>query len=521
MKSTLEELSPTRVKLVISVTPDELRPHIDHAYKHIAEQVNIPGFRKGKVPPPLIDQRVGREAIMEHAVNDGMDTFYRGAVEEHKVRSIGRPEVDVIEWPSKGDFSGDLQLSIEVDVRPEITLPDYAGITLTVDEAEVTDEEVTSELDELRTRFGTLITVDRPARTGDFAQIDLVATIDGVEVDSADAISYEVGSGDLIEGIDEALDTLTAGETTTFESTLLGGDNAGQVAQISVNMLAVKERELPEANDDFAQIASEFDTIDELKDSLKEDVAKTKVFSQGRQARDMLVEKLLEMVEVPVPEKLIADEVHRHLEGESRLEDDEHRAEVEISTTKSFKTQLLLDTVAENEDVSVSQEEFTQYIIQGAGQYGMDPNEFAKVLQENGQIQSIVGEVARNKALAIILGRVRVVDSAGAAVDLGAFVAVDGDDDIEAHEAAEEAADDALDEAAEDAPVAEAPKTSRAKKAAVADDSDAAVAAAAAAVKARKAATKEASAKKAAEKKAAKKPAEKKPAAKKSAKAAE
>jgi trigger factor len=441
VKSTVEKLSPTRAKLTITVTPEELKPSITHAYSHIAEEINIPGFRKGKVPPPIIDQRVGKSAVLEHAVNEGLDGFYRSAVEESKLRPLGRPEADIVEWPSDKDFSGDLLLSIEVDVRPEIELPAYEGLKLTVDAVEVSDDEVTEELDTLRSRFGTLVSVDRPAKAGDFVQIDLVAAINGVEVDTANGISYELGSGELIEGIDEALDSLTAGETTVFNSNLLGGEHEGETAEITVTVLAVKERELPTADDDFAQISSEFDTIDELKASLTTQVERSKTFGQGGQARDQLVEKLLESVEVPVPAAIIEDEVHRHLEGENRLEDDVHRAEVTESSEKTFRQQILLDTIAEAEKVQVSQDELTQYLIQGASQYGMDPSEFVQALSSNGQIPSMVAEVARNKALAIVLGKAEVVDSNGAKVDLAEFTAVVDDADEAAADEAD--ADDA------------------------------------------------------------------------------
>lgn len=439
--TSVEKLSPTRAKLTISVTPEELKPSIAHAYEHIAEQIAVPGFRKGKVPPPIIDQRVGKAAVLEHAVNEGLDGFYRAAVNEHELRPLGRPSADIVEWPNEKDFSGDLLLAIEVDVRPEIELPDYEGLELTVDSVEVGDDEVNEELERLRSRFGTLITVDRPAKTGDFVTLDLVAVIDGTEVDTASGVSYELGSGELLEGIDEALDSLTAGETTTFESKLLGGDHQGETAEITVTVTAVKERELPEADDDFAQIASEFDTLDELTASLKEQVAKNKSFGQGGQARDLLVDKLLELVEVPVADSVIEDEVHRHLESEGRLEDDEHRAEVTESSTKAFKTQIVLDAIAEKHKVQVSQEELTQYLVQGAAQYGMDPNEFVQILSQNGQIPAMVGEVARNKALAIALGKVTVKDAAGNPVDLSDFTA-DLEDEADSAEASETPAEE-------------------------------------------------------------------------------
>ncbi|MGA1838370.1 trigger factor [Herbiconiux sp. 11R-BC] len=431
MKTTVEKLSPTRVKIAIFVTPDELKPSIDHAYSHIAESINIPGFRKGKVPPPIINQRVGKEAVLEHAVNDGLDGFYRAAVTENELRPLGRPQADIVEWPKAADFSGDLELAIEVDVRPEIELPDYEGFEVTVEPAVVDDAAVEEELERLRSRFGTLVTVDRPAKTGDFAQLDLVATVDDIEVDTASGISYEIGSGELLEGIDEALDTLTAGETTTFEAPLLGGEYAGRDAIVTVTLNSVKERELPDADDDFAQIASEFDTLAELKADLATQVEKQKAFGQASEARTKIVESLLAKVEIPVPPALIEDEVHRHLEGENRLEDDEHRAEVTESSTNTFKTQILLDAVVDKEEVKVSQDELTQYLVQSSAQYGMDPNEFVKILSESNQIPAMVAEVARNKALAIVLSKAKVVDTDGKAVDISEFttLAADGEGD--------------------------------------------------------------------------------------------
>ena len=489
--STVEKLSPTRVKLHISVTPEELKPSIAHAYEHIAQDVQIPGFRKGKVPAPIIDQRIGRGAVIEHAVNEGLDKFFREATAEHKLRIVGRPSAEITQWPNEKDFSGDLLVDVEVDVRPEIELPDYAGITLEVDAVEADEAALDAELENMRARFGTLIPVDRPAAKGDFVELDLVATIDGSEIDRAEGVSYEIGSGELLEGIDDAIESLTAGEDTTFRSALVGGDHAGKEAEVSVTVKAVKERELPEADDEFAQIASEFDTIAELRGSLRERVEQQGVFTQGSAARDKLVETLLEQIEIPVPPQLIEDEVHNHLEGEGRLEDDVHRAEVTEASEKQFRTQVLLDTIAEQADVQVSQEELSQYLIQSAAQYGMAPQEFVEALQSSNQLPALVGEVARNKALAIALGKVKVVDTNGKAVDLSDFVVTDDEAEAEGEKAAE----------AEEKPAAK--KKAPAKKAAAKKDADA-------------------DEKPAAEKKpAAKKPAAKKAPAKKDADTAE
>ena len=418
MKTTVEKLSPTRAKLTITVSPDELKPAIAHAYEHIAEQVQIPGFRKGKVPAPLIDQRVGRMAVLEHAVGEGIERYYRQAVLDEKVRPMGRPEADVATWPNEKDFSGDLILTVEVPVRPEIKVPDVAKIKVEVEPVVVSLDEIMDELDRVRSRFGTLVTVDRPARKGDFVQLDLTASIAGNVVDTAESISYELGSGELITGIDEALDSLTAGESTTFESVLLGGDHEGENAQIAVSVSAVKERELPKADDDFAQLASEFDTMAEFRESLKSEIARRKGFDVGREARGKLIDALIAATEIPLPEGIVDDEVHRHLDGEGRLEDDAHRVEVIAESTKTFKQQILLDTVAEAEGFEVSQDELSGYIFQGAMQYGMSPEEFMKVLSENNQMGSVVADVARNKALTILVERANVVDTKGKKIDL-------------------------------------------------------------------------------------------------------
>ncbi|GAA3646980.1 trigger factor [Microbacterium marinilacus] len=463
VNSTVEKLSPTRVKLHITVSPEELKPSIQHAYEHIAQDVQVPGFRKGKVPAPIIDQRIGRGAVIEHAVNEGLDGFFRAAVAEHDVKLLGRPAADIVEWPNEKDFSGDLIVDVEVDVRPEFDLPDYENLTITVDATEVEDSALDEELDGLRARFGTLVPVDRPAAKGDFVELDLIATIDGDVIDRAEGVSYEVGSGELLQGIDEAIESLTADEDTTFRSTLVGGDHAGEEAEVAVTVKAVKERELPEADDDFAQMASEFDTIAELRDSLREQVESRGAFSQGSAARDKLIETLLEQVEIDVPAQLIEDEVHSHLEQENRLEDDEHRAEVAEASEKQFRTQMLLDAIAEKLEVQVSQDEFTQYLVQMSGQYGMAPQQFIEALQQGNQLQAVVGDVARNKALAIVLGKVEVVDTNGKAVDLSGFAATGDEDAVEA-DADEDAEAAPETPAAEEAPAEETPAEEKPKK---------------------------------------------------------
>ena len=424
MKTTVERIKPTRVKLIIEASPADMKPSLDHAFEHIAEEVNIPGFRKGKVPPAILEKRVGKPAIMAHAINDGLDRIYREAVEQNNLRVLGQPKADIKKTPDENTWDGDLVVEIEVEVRPEIKLVDYKNLKVKVSDIKVDAKEIDAELDTLRSRFGTLKTVDRPAKKGDFTSIDLKASIDGKVIDEAQGISYEVGSGNLLDGIDEALDTLTAGESTTFKSKLVGGDKAGAESEISVTLTAVKERELPKADDAFAQMASEFDTIKDLKADIEKQLREAKVYNQGLEARDKLTDLLLDKITVAVSDELVEADVNRHLEGEGRLEDKEHRAEVTVQSEKSFKVQMILDEIALAENVKVNEQELMQYLIQASQSYGMDPNEFIKVIDQNGQIPSFVAEVARRKALSIALENTEVSDSKGK-VDISTFTSSD------------------------------------------------------------------------------------------------
>ncbi|MGC5168602.1 trigger factor [Luteimicrobium sp. DT211] len=453
MKSAVESLEPTKVKLTVEVEYDELKPSIEHAYEHIAQEVQVPGFRKGKVPPRVIDQRVGRAAVLEHAINDGLGGFYNEAVRENELRPLGQPEVEVTQVPDPSDKAGELHFTAEVEIRPTVELPELSGLTVTVDASAVTDEDVAERLDALRERFGTLVGVDRPAKDGDFVVLDLRAEIDGDEIDSVSGVSYQIGSGTMLDGLDEALIGLSAGETTTFSSPLAGGEHEGKDSQITVTATQVKERDLPEADDDFAQLASEFDTLDELKDDLREQVKGIKTQNQAVAARDLLLEAILENLEVPVPQGVVDAEVHRHLESESRLEDDTHRAEVTEETQKALRNQIVLDTLAEELGVQVAQEELLEYLVQSSRQYGMDPNEFVKTIDQNGQIPAMVGEVARSKALAVALRRVEVKDSEGTVVDLSEFIGSDeaDADAVDADALADAAAASAVADAASDA----------------------------------------------------------------------
>jgi trigger factor len=418
VKSSVENLSPTRVRFDISIEFNEMSQHVADAYKKVATQVNIPGFRKGKVPPAMIDQRVGRGTVLDEAINSALPDFYTQAAREHKIAVIGRPEVDIKEFVDNEK----LNFTIEVDVRPEIKLPDFSTIEIKVDDVQITPAEVDEQVDALRARFGTLHVVERAAKTGDFVSIDLVAKVNGEEVEggTANDISYEIGSNSMVEGLDDAVVGLNVGESKIFETQLLGMQE-GETGSVTVTVKSVKERELPPLDDAFAKLASEFDTLDELKADMSKRLERVKALEQGAQARDKLVDKLLSELEIPVPEKLIEEEIHAHLERENRLEDAEHRVEVERDTRQMFKQDFLLDEVVKTEAVDVSEVELTEYIMRTASRYGMAPQDFANRVAQSGNINQMLAEVARAKALANILNRVSVVTESGKKVDLEAL----------------------------------------------------------------------------------------------------
>ena len=395
MKSTVEKLTPTRVKLSIEVTFDELAPHVDGAYKTLSERINIPGFRKGKVPTAMIDQRVGRGAVLDEAINAALPTFYSQAAKDNDVLVIGRPDVEIVELKDKENFS----FTVEVDVRPEITLPNFSQIKIEVDDVKVTDADIDEQIQSLRTRFGTLTTVEKNVATGDFVTIDLVATKDGNDLDggTANDLSYEVGSASMIDGLDEALIGLAANGSKSFDTALVGMAE-GEKGTVKVTVKAVKERELPPIDDAFAKLASEFETLAELKADLTTRLTRLKEMEQGAQARDLLVEKLTSTVEIPLPADIIEAEVNDHLEKEGRLEDDKHRAEVDLEVRTTITREFLLDSIVKAESVAVNETELTEYLVRAAARYGMSPDQFIKEVSDAGQVTTMVAEVALDLA---------------------------------------------------------------------------------------------------------------------------
>jgi trigger factor len=438
VKSTVENLSPTRVRLAVEVPFDDLKPSLDKAYKALAQQIKVPGFRPGKVPNRVIDQRVGRGSVLQEAVNEALPGIYGEAAREHELNVLGQPEIDITTLDDSAE--GSLAFTAEVDIRPEITLPDLDGVAVEVDDAEVTDEQVDEQIDELRERFGTLTGVDRATETGDYVSLDLSTKVDGEEIEegSTKGLSYVVGSGDLVDGLDDAITGKPAGESVTFATSLLHGDHAGKDGEVTATVKSVKVKELPELDDEFAQLASEFDTVAELRDDLRERLGRVRVLEQGAQARDKLLENLIEQVEFPLPESAVTAEIEyrqhdivhslnhddslleKYLEAQGKTRE-EWDAEVRDGAEQSVRAQFILDAIADVEEVQIGDSELTEYIVRQAQRYEMPPQEFANQIVQGGNLPMLVADIRRNKALASVLEKAKVTDASGNTVDLAAL----------------------------------------------------------------------------------------------------
>ncbi|MFV2175380.1 trigger factor [Actinomadura sp. LOL_016] len=435
MKTDVEELTPTRVKLTVEVPFDELKPNLDKAYKEISQQVAIKGFRRGKVPAPLIDKYVGRGAVLQEAVNDALPGLYGRAVEETEIFVLGQPDVEVTELDDGNQFA----FTAEVDIRPKFEVPDYDGLEVVVDDAEVTDAQIDETIDNLRERFASLTTAERPIEDGDFATIDLVAKIDGEEIADASTsgYSYEVGSNSAVEGLDEALAGLSAGEEKTFTSTLAGGEHAGEEAEITATVQSVKVKNLPELDEEFAQLASEFDTIEELREDVRGRLERQVRMQQLSEARDKALEALLEKIDIPLPDAVVDEEIGRRnqqLEQQLQMagmskEDylaDQEKSEEEFDTDVADAARLavkggfVLDQLAVQEELNVENEELSEYVVSQAMQMGVQPQQLAQYLTENNQLPAIVSEVLRSKALNLVVEHVSVKDESGNEIDVDA-----------------------------------------------------------------------------------------------------
>jgi trigger factor len=449
VKSTVEKLSPTRVRISVEVPFAELQGDFDRAYKQLAQQVRLPGFRPGKAPAKLLEARVGRGAVLEQVVNEVLPSRYSEAVTSEDLRPLGQPEIEV----TKIEDGEELTFTAEVDVRPDIDLPDLSELKISVDPIAVADDEVEAELAGLRARFGTLKGVERPAQTGDFVSIDLSATVDGEDVPDGktEGLSHEIGSGQLIDGLDEAIVGLSDGESATFTTKLLAGEHAGQDAEVTVTVKSIKERELPDPDDEFAQLASEFDTIDELRENLTEQVSRVKRIHQAEKIRDSALETLLELVEVPLPQAIVSAQIDSALhnaihpldhdedkfaealeaQGSSREKFDADNRE---AAEKAVKTQLLMDAISDDLDIQVGENDLSERLVLMSRQYGVEPQQLVQLLQQNNQLPAIFADVRRGLAVAAVVEAATVTDTDGNVIDTTEFFGPPAGPDSEADE---------------------------------------------------------------------------------------
>lgn len=436
MKTDVETLNPTRVRLTVEVPFDELDSSLKSAYRKVSQQVQVPGFRPGKVPPKIIDQRFGRGVVLNEAVNDAVPRLYGQAVEDNSVQVLGQPDLEV----TKLEDGDELAFTADVDVRPDIEVPDYDGLPVTVDDAEVTPDDVEEQLASLRERFASLKGADRPAQDGDHVSIDLSATVDGEQLEDAQAsgMSYEVGQGSLIDGLDDALRGMSAGETTTFTTELVG-ERAGQEAEVTVTVHSVKEKDLPELDDEFAQLASEFDTIGELRTDMRTRLESSKHSEQAQQARDRALEGLLGRVDIPVPDVSLQEELERRkasvdqqlesagmsreqfLQMQGRSEED-FQEEISSGAEEAVQGSFLLDALASKEELGVEEHELSEQLMRTASQMGVQPQQLAQHLTDSGQVGALVSDVLRNKALALLVEHAKITDESGRPVDSQALL---------------------------------------------------------------------------------------------------
>ncbi len=432
MKSSVDQLNDTRVKVTVEVPFSELGPELDKAYQALAQQINIPGFRRGKAPRQLIDARVGRGPVLEQVVNDMLPTRYGQAIEELDIKALGQPNIDITKLED-GDV---IEFVAEVDVRPEFDLPDFSDISVEVPALGSTEERIDHELEHLRERFGSLKTVDREAGDEDFITLNLSATVDGEEIEDAkvEDMSYRVGSGDLIEGLDDAVKGLKADESATFTSKLVFGEYADKDAEVTVTVTAVKERELPELDDDFAQMASEFDTVEELRADLASGAEESAKAEQAASIREEVLKVALEKTQFPLPASVVDEQVNAQVQqlmgqlgGDEALFEklleaqgtsrEEFNEQTRTSAEEAVRTQLFLDVLAEKEEPEVTQDELNDHIVFTARRYGVEPQQFLMQLQQSGQLLNLVSDVRRGKALANAICSVTVKDSDGNDVD--------------------------------------------------------------------------------------------------------
>jgi trigger factor len=428
METTVETTDPHTVKLTIEVPEEEFGKDLDRTYRAIANQIKIPGFRKGKVPKQIIDTQIGKDAILEEFVNSSVPTYFRKAVAEEDLAPITDPDIDVQQLEPGKPFV----FSATVEVRPRLSFEesDYTGIGVTKPSVELTEEEIDDWLERLRERFSELEPVGRPVQQGDFVTVDLTVTKGGEKVERAsrEDYLYSVGSGEVGEKLDVELVGAKPGAILKVSDALperFGEELGGAAVEISVLLKDVKARKLPELDDDFAKTASEFDTIPQLRDDLRERLTEVKEREADAALRDLVLQAMIDRFDVDLPESLIDEETdHRihhardqaermgiglekmlELQGwdEARL-----RADSREHAIRAIKSDLVLEGIARNASLEVTAEEIGAEIAVLAQAYDREPKAVAKDLERTGQVVTLAGDIIRTKALDLLVERADV-----------------------------------------------------------------------------------------------------------------
>ena len=429
MKTTVERIDDTTVKLSVTVEPERVREALDRAARRLAGEIKVPGFRPGKAPRRVIETRVGKDAVVQEAVREALPALYEEAVRAEDVEVVGPPEFDLDTF-EEGQES---VFHATVEVRPEIALPDYSGLQVPHPEWEVTDEEVDGQLESMRDRFAELETVERGARIGDHVVITVVGARDGEKVEEASAedVLYEVRDGEQTDSeLDRRLAGATAGQTVEFTDTLGPdyGELSGADIAFTVDVKEVKEKHLPELDDEFAVTASEFDTLEELREALRDQLGQQKLQLARAKLRGRVVEAVCDLVEVPLPKTMVDENVRFSLQrafSEAQrhgLTFDQYLQAVgmdqasllermEEDARKTVKGQLVVDAIGKQIGVELTQEDLGEEIARNAMRLGAPPQEVAEFLSHPDHLPALVSDAYRRKAIDHLVSSVQVLSA--------------------------------------------------------------------------------------------------------------
>lgn len=420
MKTSIETIDPVQVKLTVEVEPKRVKQAFDRAARELAKQVDIPGFRKGKVPRRLLEQRFGAGVIAQTAMEDALSSYYAEAVQAEDLQPIAQPEVDVETF----DETEGCVFTATVEVRPDFDPPDHTGIGVSFPEWDVDDDEVDQQLASMRERFAEVDEVERPAKVGDLVTLDLEVEVDGAKLEDAtvDDALYEVGSEGVTPQLDEEVVGKEAGDTFTYEDVLPEEypEHGGEQATFHVSVKDVREKTLPALDDDFATSASEFDTIAELRADLQRSLTRRKVEQAQHELRGRILEAYLARVDVPLPPAMVEQEAANRLHevehqaerfgmsvedllAAQGLSAEEHAEQARTQATGSVKAQLVLDTLATKIEPDLAPADIDREIVRHAQANGVAPDEIARIIQEQGSLPALIGDIVRRKTIDAIV----------------------------------------------------------------------------------------------------------------------